>query len=96
MWVLVAYDVTTETREGRRRLRKVALICQDYGQRVQKSVFEMDVNEAQCERMRRRLLRIIAKEEDNLRIYRLREPREQNVEEYGVARTIDFRAPLVV
>jgi CRISPR-associated endonuclease Cas2 len=63
---------------------------------VQKSVFECDLSEAQCERMRGRLLRAIAKDEDNLRLYRLREPRESSVEEYGVARTIDFRGPLVV
>lgn len=96
MWVLVTYDVTTDTKEGRSRLRRVALICKAYGQRVQKSVFECQVDQAQYERMKRRLLKCIKKDEDNLKIYRLQEPRERCVEEFGVGQVIDFRGPLVV
>lgn len=96
MWIIVAYDVNTETKEGRRRLRRVAQACKNFGQRVQKSVFECQVNEMMFEQLRRRLLKEIDKEEDNLRLYRLTEPREQHVETYGQSRTIFFDDPLIV
>jgi len=88
--ILVAYDVTTDTAPGRKRLRKVAKICQDYGQRVQKSVFECSVNEMQYEQMLHRLLKSINEKEDSLRIYRLREPKERNVIAYGINTALDF------
>lgn len=96
MWVLVTYDVMTETAEGQRRLRRVAQACKDFGQRVQKSVFECTVSEANYERLKRRLLKIIHEKEDSLRIYRLSEPRERVVEEFGVGHVVDFKGPLVV
>ncbi|SNB46408.1 CRISPR-associated endonuclease Cas2 [Geobacter sp. DSM 9736] len=97
MWIVVAYDVNTETRQGRRRLRRVAQVCKNFGQRVQKSVFECQVNEMKFEDLRRKLLREISEEEDNLRLYRLTEPREKNVESYGQTRTIFFDDdPLIV
>jgi CRISPR-associated protein Cas2 len=96
MWIIVAYDVNTETKEGRRRLRRVAQVCKNYGQRVQKSVFECQVNEMKFEQLRRRLLKEINKDLDNLRLYRLIEPREQHVETYGQSRTVFFDDPLIV
>jgi CRISPR-associated protein Cas2 len=90
MWIVVCYDVNTETREGRRRLRRVAQVCKNYGQRVQKSVFECQVDEMKYEQMRRRLLKEVKLELDNLRLYRLTEPREGKVEEYGTTRTVFF------
>ena len=96
MWVLVTYDVNTETAHGRRRLRKVAQICVDHGQRVQKSVFECSLSDTQYERLRQRLLKVINEEEDSLRFYRLTEGRPDTVEEYGTTRTVDFKGPLVV
>jgi CRISPR-associated protein Cas2 len=96
MDILVTYDVSTETREGRRRLRKVAQTCVDYGQRVQKSVFECRVNDVQMEKMRRRLLTLIDQEEDNLRIYRLQQPKDEFIESYGNKKIVDFDEPLVV
>ena len=96
MEILVTYDVATETREGRRRLRKVAQVCVDFGQRVQKSVFECRVNEVQMEKMRRRLLMLIKEDEDNLRIYRLQQPKEAFIESYGRKRPINFDEPLIV
>ena len=96
MDILVAYDVATDTAAGRRRLRQVAQVCKDYGQRVQNSVFECTVNEMQCETLRHRLLKCINKEEDNLRIYRLIGPKERYVESYGIDRYVDFQGPLVV
>jgi CRISPR-associated protein Cas2 len=94
--VLISYDVSTETSAGRRRLRKVAQACQDFGQRVQKSVFECSVNEAQLEEVIRRLLDIIEKTEDSLRVYRLMEPKEKYAQVYGVDGTVNFEEPLVL
>jgi CRISPR-associated protein Cas2 len=96
MWIVVAYDVNTETPKGRKRLRRVAQVCKNYGQRVQKSVFECQVNEMKFEDLRRKLLKEIDKEEDNLRLYRLTEPRDDHVETYGLSRTIFFDEPLIV
>ena len=59
MWILITYDVSTETPEGRSRLRRVAKACEDYGQRAQKSVFECTVTDVTFHRMKRRLLEII-------------------------------------
>lgn len=95
MQVVIAYDVSTETPAGRKRLRKVAQACKDFGQRVQKSVFECSVNEMQYEQLLRRLLGIIEEREDSLRIYRLIEPKEKHVEVYGLNRTVDFEEPLL-
>ena len=96
MHILVTYDVNTLTPEGRRRLRQAAKACLAYGQRVQLSVFECDVNEANREKLRQRLLKIIDPEEDSLRIYRLHEPREEVVEAYGRDTYRDFRDPLII
>lgn len=96
MHILVTYDVATETASGRRRLRKVAQVCLDFGQRVQKSVFECSVNEMQYEEIIRRLLDIIEEKEDSLRIYRLVEPIEKYVRKYGVDTSVDFTDPLIL
>lgn len=96
MHVLISYDVSTETPAGRRRLRKVAQACQDFGQRVQKSVFECSVTEAQFEEVVRRLVEIIEKAEDSLRVYRLVEPKEKYVQVYGLDGSVDFDEPLVL
>ncbi len=95
MWIVVAYDVRTDEAKGRKRLRRVAQVCKDFGQRVQKSVFECQVDDMKFEELRRRLLREINDEEDNLRLYRLTEPREQHVETYGLSRTVFYDEPLI-
>lgn len=95
MNILVTYDVNTETKGGRRRLRKVAIVCKDFGQRVQYSVFECHVTEAQMEDLRSRLLKTINEEEDSLRIYRLVGDRDQNVESYGLDSYISYEDPLI-
>lgn len=95
MLVIVTYDVSTETREGRRRLRRVAKICESVGQRVQKSVFECQVDLVKFEELERRLLEEINKEEDNLRVYRITEPARLHVKEYGCFRAVDFEGPLL-
>ncbi|MEF8709097.1 MAG: CRISPR-associated endonuclease Cas2 [Candidatus Accumulibacter propinquus] len=96
MLVIVSYDVSTETQAGRRRLRRVARVCEGTGQRVQKSVFECQVNLAQFEELERRLLAEIDAVEDSLRFYRLTEPVELHVREYGKFKAVDFEAPLVL
>lgn len=96
MNILVSYDVNTLTKEGRRRLRRVANVCKDHGQRVQFSVFECTLGETQMERLRQRLLDIIDEEEDNLRIYFLRGERERFLESYGQNPYVDFTGPLIV
>jgi len=97
MLILVSYDVSTETAEGRRRLRRVAKVCLDSGQRVQKSVFECRVNPAQLETLTQRLLDEIDETEDSLRLYRIQEPLEKNVQEYGIFRSVDFdNDPLIL
>jgi CRISPR-associated protein Cas2 len=93
---LVSYDVSTETREGRRRLRRAAKACLNYGQRVQKSVFECRVDAGQFELLKDDLLGIIDEAEDSLRFYRIVEPLEKNVMEFGKFKAVDFEEALIV
>lgn len=95
MLVIVAYDVSTETPQGRKRLRRVAKVCESRGQRVQKSVFECQVNDMQYEELERALLAEIEEREDNLRFYRITEPVEVRVKQYGVFRSVDFEGTLI-
>jgi CRISPR-associated protein Cas2 len=94
--VIVSYDVSTETAAGRKRLRRVARVCESMGQRVQKSVFECRVDAAQYETLERRLLAEIDQAEDCLRFYRLTEPANLHVKEHGKFKAVDFDAPLVI
>lgn len=94
--VLVSYDVNTMDKEGRKRLRKVAKLCEGYGQRVQFSVFECTVNELELERFRTRLVNVINPDEDSLRIYRLQGERTSYLESYGKDTYMDFEDPLIV
>lgn len=96
MLILVTYDVSTLTAAGRKRLRRVAKVCQDYGQRVQQSVFECQVDAATLEILEDSLLKEISESEDNLRIYRLHEPLEKNVKQFGKFKATDFEAPLIL
>jgi CRISPR-associated protein Cas2 len=96
MLVIVCYDVNTETKAGRRRLRRVAKVCESTGQRVQKSVFECQVDLMQMEELERRLLAEIELKEDNLRLYRMSDARGCEVREHGVFRATDFEGPLVL
>lgn len=96
MMVLVTYDVSTLTTEGRRRLRRVAKTCLNYGQRVQMSVFECKVDAAKYELLQQQLLEEIDEEEDSLRIYRILEPLAKNVLEFGKFTATDFEEPLII
>jgi CRISPR-associated protein Cas2 len=95
MEIIVTYDVNTETKKGRKRLRKVAQTCVNYGQRVQKSVFECTVNEMQMEKLKTKLQELIDHDLDSIRIYRLVEPREKYIQVYGKDLFIDFNEPMV-
>lgn len=96
MLVIVCYDVNTETLPGRRRLRRVAKLCEGTGQRVQKSVFECQINLMQMEELERKLLKEIDVEQDCLRLYRLSDAKGCEVREHGRFRATDFDAPLVL
>jgi CRISPR-associated protein Cas2 len=93
--MLVTYDVATRDAAGRRRLRRVARLCQDYGQRVQYSVFECSVDPAQWATLRARLLAAIDPEEDSLRFYRLGANWRSRVEHAGTKASYDPDGPLV-
>jgi CRISPR-associated protein Cas2 len=96
MFVLVSYDVATTTSEGRRRLRRVAKACLDYGQRVQNSVFECVVDPEQWARLRLRLLDEYNGGEDSLRFYFLGSNWRHRVEHHGAKLAVDMEGPLVV
>lgn len=96
MFVLVSYDVSTTDSEGPRRLHKVAKACQDYGQRVQKSVFECIVDPAQWTVLKDRLIKEIDQEVDSLRFYYLGSNWRRRVEHVGAKKAIDQEGPLIV
>ncbi|MBF0311271.1 MAG: CRISPR-associated endonuclease Cas2 [Magnetococcales bacterium] len=96
MYILVAYDVSTTERAGQRRLRRVAKICLDYGQRVQNSVFECKVDPAQLTILKKSLLTIIDPAQDSLRFYNLGAEWHNRVEHYGAKQTYDIEGPLIV
>ena len=95
MMVLITYDVSTVTPSGQRRLRKVAKECQNYGQRVQNSVFECVVDATQLAALKVKLLKIIDPKQDSLRIYQLGNNYKSKVEHIGVKPSIDLEGPLV-
>ncbi|MGV2876049.1 CRISPR-associated endonuclease Cas2 [Macrococcus capreoli] len=82
MLVLITYDVNTETKEGRRRLRKVSKVCVDYGQRVQNSVFECSISPDQFVNIKKKLTDIIS-DNDSIRFYFLGKNWERRVETIG-------------
>ena len=96
MLVLVTYDVKTETAAGRKRLRRIAQACQDFGQRVQYSVFECIVDPAQWAVLRQRLIDEIDPKKDSLRFYFLGSNWKHRVEHIGAKKTIDQEGPLIV
>lgn len=96
MYVLVTYDVSTSTKEGRKRLRRVAKVCLDYGQRVQNSVFELKVDQAQWTECKARLLKESNPSEDSLRFYYLGNNWRYRIEHVGIKPSIDPDGPLIV
>ena len=96
MLVLVAYDVNTSTSAGAGRLRKVAKVCVNYGQRVQNSVFECSLDAAQYRAFQAKLLKIIDVQADSLRFYNLGNNYKTKVEHFGCKGSYDPGEPLIV
>lgn len=96
MLVLITYDVNTTDAAGRRRLRKIAKQCLNYGQRVQCSVFECMLDPAQCLLLKATLLKIMDVEKDSLRFYYLGNKYENKIEHCGCKRTYDPEETLII
>lgn len=96
MLVLITYDVNTETAAGRSRLRKVAKQCTNYGQRVQNSVFECNMDAAKCRQVKAILEEIIDKDKDSLRFYYLGNNYKNKVEHIGAKPGFDVTETLFI
>jgi CRISPR-associated protein Cas2 len=94
--VLITYDVNTVSTSGQKRLRRVSKICQNYGQRVQNSVFECVVDATQYTALKFELESIIDKEKDSLRFYKLGNNYKNKVEHIGIKPSIDMEGTLIV
>jgi CRISPR-associated protein Cas2 len=96
MLVLITYDVNTETAAGRKRLRQVAKQCVNYGQRVQNSVFECDLDAAQYKKVQNILVKLIDPEKDSLRFYNLGNHYNSRIEHFGAKPGYDAEGTLMV
>ncbi|HNY32440.1 MAG TPA: CRISPR-associated endonuclease Cas2 [Fibrobacteria bacterium] len=96
MLVLVTYDVSTTTPEGRNRLRSIAKACEGFGMRVQNSVFECNVDPARWELLKTRLLRVMSPKADSLRFYFLGSSWERRIEHHGSQISPDMNDLLMV
>ena len=96
MLVLITYDVNTEDAAGRKRLRKIAKQCVNYGQRVQNSVFECLLTTAQCRKLQAELCEIMDQEKDSLRFYYLGKQYENKIEHFGAKQTYEPEGVLMV
>jgi CRISPR-associated protein Cas2 len=96
MMVLVTYDVNTENAEGKRRLRKVAKHCQNYGLRVQNSVFECLIDPTQLVQLKNDLEATIDLEKDSLRFYYLGNNWKNRVEHIGAKEVIDVEGTIIL
>ncbi len=96
MYILITYDVATSTPKGAKRLRRVAKICLDYGQRVQNSVFECKLGPSHYVELKQRLLNEIDLETDSIRIYNLGNNWQKKVEHYGKNEDYNIEGVLLV
>ncbi len=96
MLVLITYDVNTESEGGKRRLRRVAKQCVNYGQRVQNSVFECVMDAAKCREVKNKLEKIIDKDKDSLRFYYLGNNYKSKVEHVGAKESFDVEGTLII
>ena len=94
--ILVSYDVSTVYKEGERRLRRVAKVCQNHGQRVQFSVFEIDVDQAKWVAIRSELCSLIDPATDSLRFYYMGNNWQRRVEHVGAKAALDLNGPLIL
>lgn len=95
MMVLITYDVNTETEAGKKRLRKVAKACQNYGQRVQNSVFECLIDPARMRQLQETLENLMDKDKDSLRFYYLGDEWRGRVVHLGTKNTYDMEGTLI-
>ena len=95
MLVLITYDVNTETAAGKARLRKVAKQCVNYGQHVQNSVFECNLDAAKYRQVKAILEGLIDKDKDSLRFYNLGNQYKNKVEHIGAKPGFDVTEPLI-
>jgi len=96
MMILVTYDVSFKNETGPKRLRRMAKLCQVFGQRVQYSVFEIEVDMAQWTRLKNDLIKVMDEEEDSLRIYYLGNNWERRIEHIGAKKPMDLNGLLLV
>lgn len=96
MLVVITYDVSTLSSQGQRRLRQVSKICQNYGQRVQNSVFECIVDATEFVILKRKLIEIMDEEEDSLRFYQIGNNYKSKVEHVGIKKSLDLEGPLIL
>lgn len=94
--MLITYDVSTVSRGGQKRLRKVSKACQNYGQRVQNSVFECVLDATQFESLKFELMSIIDESQDSLRFYRLGNNYKSKVEHVGAKESLDVEGTLIL
>ena len=95
MMVLITYDVNTETLAGQKRLRKVAKVCQNYGQRVQNSVFECILDTARLKELQSKLEDLMNKDTDSIRYYYLGDNWRKRVEHVGAKDSLDLEGTLI-
>lgn len=96
MLVLVTYDVNTQDAAGRKRLRTIAKECVNYGQRVQNSVFECNLDAAQCRQLEHKLVKIMDPKRDSLRFYNLGNHYNNKITHYGIKESYDAKGILMV
>ena len=96
MLVLITYDVNTETPQGKKRLRQIARECQNYGQRVQNSVFECIVDAAQCRQLQHKLVKLMNADSDSLRFYYLGNKYQTMVEHFGAKAGYEAEGVLIL
>jgi CRISPR-associated protein Cas2 len=96
MMILVSYDVSTLTPAGEKRLRRISKVCLDFGQRVQYSVFEIEVDTARWVSIKQSLIDIIDPEVDSLRFYYLGQKWQEKIEHIGAKPVLDLHGPLVL
>ena len=96
MFILITYDVSTEDAAGRKRLRRIAKLCVDYGIRVQNSVFECQADAAQWRMLKARLLKEIDSERDSLRFYYLNDSQRTKAEHHGAKAALAVDQPLIL
>ena len=96
MMVLISYDVSTTDSKGKTRLRKIAKECQNYGQRVQNSVFEIDVDYGIFMKVKDKLLKLMDEKHDSLRFYYLGNNWQRRVEHFGAKETYDPEGVIII